>query len=142
SGRTSHGRFSGATTMRLLVFILALLAAAASGFGGLALNTAVNHDPKIKAEFARLDKLDDNIGLLTSKPGEQGHTCFGVMSDFNNLIDALLAVLPLGIVGGLLALNRKKWLASLLLLVAAVTPIYSLFQIKADIEAYLKVSDW
>ena len=94
--------------MRIVVLLLALVGAAGSGFVGL-------------SALEGIEKGQKEIDAAKA----QGRPVAGE-ARWNNLkiaVYALIAGIPIGVIGGFLALNRKGKLAAVLLLASYAVPI-------------------
>jgi hypothetical protein len=96
--------------MRILALIFALLGAAASGFVGL-------------AGLEGIKKKEAEIEADKAKYGQTVVVDDGKMANLKRAIYALIAGIPLGVIGGFLAVARKGKIAALLLLIAYVVPV-------------------
>jgi len=96
--------------MRILALIFALLGAAASGFVGL-------------AGLEGLKKKESEFEAEKAKPGQTVVVDEAKLANLKRSVYALIAGIPLGVIGGVLALTRKGKVAALLLLIAYVLPV-------------------
>ena len=96
--------------MRILALIFALLGAAGGGFVGL-------------AGLEGIKKKEAEYEAEKAKPGQTVVVDEAKLANLKRAVYALVAGIPLGVIGGVLALTRKGKIAALVLLAAYVIPV-------------------
>src|SRR5262245_15140786 len=134
--------------MRILVFILALLGSAACGFLGFASYTGYA-EAKNKPDWEKARALEekllemDDAAIQQAAPGFDPNLLRDIVrvrKPAEMLIYALMGAAGVGLLAGIFALMRFKWLAALLLLASAAAPTYFAFQIREVIGKVLKAA--